>query len=460
MEHRMDAENYYNTVCRPLFTDMKYYEAYLKTRDCLRMSGLSEKANLSARYTIANCIDYLLNNDLGTDREVFKKEFQENLDQYLSDLQKTDIGTIAPTPTMRVFSLTVKYFIATATLDQLALSVSHYYNAFVKVSGDKVKPYDYLRLWNQEINDERAASSRSDHNKRAEILAEELLKMIGDDDAFKEFRAAANKILADLVYFFQTDTLSDGERFRKAIQYLDEVLKDRPNDSGVIHFKAHIIKVETATLQIRRFGHDTNTRLGNINASVSECLKQCPKDSPEFPLLRTIAKEIQSLRAVAKLIVGEKGQQIAPEQWEKVCIGELVKGLLQERQWPLTCIQTTGKETTWEIYPPMISLVFENLMKNTVESYGRRGITVPEQPCLISINYKEKVVSYGDYAGGVDPKLGDIFEPYRSSKGVYDNVGLGLPQARKAMEVQGFRIVLANHQLPGGTIFELDFNNN
>jgi C4-dicarboxylate-specific signal transduction histidine kinase len=66
-------------------------------------------------------------------------------------------------------------------------------------------------------------------------------------------------------------------------------------------------------------------------------------------------------------------------------------------------------------------------------------------------------LTYRDFAGGIDPSLGDVFEPYTSSKGVQGDVGLGLTQAREAMRLQKFRIALAPNQPADGAEFQLDF---
>ena len=84
--------------------------------------------------------------------------------------------------------------------------------------------------------------------------------------------------------------------------------------------------------------------------------------------------------------------------------------LMKERKWPEHCIISKGESSEWTFWPEYTALVFENLMKNSVEAYGRNSIDIPESPCEIRIFYQDKKIEYLDFAGGID-LAGDIFEP-------------------------------------------------
>jgi signal transduction histidine kinase len=74
----------------------------------------------------------------------------------------------------------------------------------------------------------------------------------------------------------------------------------------------------------------------------------------------------------------------------------------------------------------------------------------------VDIFYPERRLTVEDNAGGIDPTLGErLFLPYTSSKPIKLNTGLGLYQAREAMELMQGYLILSEHQPAGGTRFEL-----
>ncbi len=163
------------------------------------------------------------------------------------------------------------------------------------------------------------------------------------------------------------------------------------------------------------------------------------------------------MNTVARLVANK---QPLDSEWETVDISTVILSMLQAREISTECMLISGKNRPWDVCPGYVSLVFENLLKNSIEAYGRNDIALPEKPVEVTIYYEHMKIEYKDFAGGIDLSVGNIFEPYSSSKGVYTNNGLGLAQAKTAMEVQHYGIELGEEQPENGALFILDFNRN
>lgn len=117
-----------------------------------------------------------------------------------------------------------------------------------------------------------------------------------------------------------------------------------------------------------------------------------------------------------------------------------------------------GVEQAWFMWPGLVRLTVSNLIANAKDAYRRRANPISTAPVWFDIDYTARLVVCRDEAGGVKQGLEHmLFEPYVSEKGVFMNVGLGLPQARMAMHVQGFDLYLAPNQPSHGAAFLLDF---
>jgi hypothetical protein len=330
------------------------------------------------------------------------------------------------------------------------------YTEFVKHAKGKLRDEEYIQTALAEIERERRNYSRPDHARRAAVLAESVLQEIGDDDRFRAQRTAVYNLLADLAYFFPLSSEDDNQRYKRVSGCLEKALQASPHDDFARNFKSHVELRAATTLQIKRFGHDTNNRLGNIHRLLDRLQGNVHEGSELHQSVLGLRREVRGLTILGKII---EGQQPAQEDWQELDPAELLRPLLQERNWPDSCLERRGKPVTWELCPDYVRLALENLVRNLIEAYGRNGIEVPPEPCRITIDYGARTITIRDWAGGIDSSLGDVFEPYVSSKGVRMNVGLGLTQAREALAVQSptFNLRLPQPQPPDGAEFRLQF---
>ena len=118
---------------------------------------------------------------------------------------------------------------------------------------------------------------------------------------------------------------------------------------------------------------------------------------------------------------------------------------------------TENVDQKWDTDIDYLCLALDNLLKNAVEAFERRRIPLSERRIDIEIDLTARRITVTDNAGGVDPTVQSrIFEPYTSTKGIKQKTGLGLSQARMAIEdrLEG-QLQLAVEQPPDGARFEI-----
>ena len=118
---------------------------------------------------------------------------------------------------------------------------------------------------------------------------------------------------------------------------------------------------------------------------------------------------------------------------------------------------TENVDQKWDTDIDYLCRALDNLLKNAVEAFERRRIPLSERRIDIEINLTARSITVTDNAGGVDPTVQSrIFEPYTSTKGIKQKTGLGLSQARMAIEdrLEG-QLQLAVEQPPDGARFEI-----
>jgi hypothetical protein len=317
-----------------------------------------------------------------------------------------------------------------------------------------LKEEEFFRIALAEIDRQRRRFGRADHARRASELALALVDAIGNKPGFEIHAAAVYDQLADLAYFFPLPDEDERQRFQRVTGHLNEALERNRDDQFALTLKKHVERVAATDLQVRRFEHDTQTRLGNIHARLDKLERRVPADSPLTPALLALRREFHGLTVLGKII---QKQQPGRADWHSVDPADLVLPLLRERGWPEACLQRTGSPRHWMLCSAFVTIALDNLLRNTVEAYGRARLTPPDCPCLITVDYAGHTITLRDWAGGIDPSLGDVFQPYVSAKGVHCNSGLGLTQAREALRVQSdsFTLRLTEPQPEGGAEFQM-----
>ena len=134
------------------------------------------------------------------------------------------------------------------------------------------------------------------------------------------------------------------------------------------------------------------------------------------------------------------------------------KGEDEALNWVSKCLEMHphGEPCQWSSDLNYLTLALQNLIRNSIEAFERRMVPLAERRLTVDIFYPERRLTVEDNAGGIDPTLGErLFLPYTSSKPIKLNMGLGLYQAREAMELMQGYLILSEHQPAGGTRFEI-----
>jgi hypothetical protein len=448
----MQEKRQHDAACLDLFRNQQYDQALPYFRAFERRADLDDRDRLKTKLNVAKCL-LEVREGAGPD---WADQFRQDLREYLRVLGGAPAELIAPQPIREYFEAALRFHLDVEPLADLRRLARETYHAFACRTARKLKPEDYIQTTLAEVERERRNFARPDHARRATELALALLEELAGDDRYRSHAAATYNLLADLAYFFPLHGEPDNERFRRVGGYLEAALALDPHDGFARRFKEHVDRLARTTLQIKRFGHDTQTRLGNIHARLDQLQRQLPPGGEAQAALLNLRREVSGLTVLGKLI---EGKQPAAQDWAVTDPADLVLPLLRERGWPDSCLERVGPPSPWELCPGFVTIALENLLRNTAEAYGRTHRTPPSRPCAIRIDYPARALTIRDWAGGIDAKLGDVFEPYVSSKGVQANTGLGLTQAREALQVQSrsFTLELTDPQPPDGAEFRLHF---
>lgn len=407
---------------------------------------------LRARRNIADCLIGMY--VAGKPLPDWDTRYRQNLEAYLQLAERIDVHQVAPTPILGLFDDGLRVLAITEPLDKLAVSAGTLFQRFFAASQGKVQRDELFRVAVGAVECERRNFEIADHALRAERLAEGIVQVF-EVGELPSYRAALTNLMADLAYFFPRSTEDEQQRYQRVLGYLELSLQAQPSDAYARSMKNHVQRLATTTLQIKRFGHDTRNRLGNIRHLI-KALEQSTLDEHQSSTVVNLRREFQELVLVQNLV---EGRQPSSDQWESVDPGGLILGKLQQFGWPAESLIREGEPATWEICPELVGLALGNVLRNTAEAYQRRSLPVPHIPAIVTLDYTRRQIRIRDFAGGIDPSLGDIFAPFVSSKPVRGNTGLGLTQAHEAIAVQSprFRLYLSDPQPADGAQFVFEF---
>jgi signal transduction histidine kinase len=255
-------------------------------------------------------------------------------------------------------------------------------------------------------------------------------------------------ILSDLVWF---EGGKDSEK--KSLDWLNRCLEINPDDLFAKTRKKYIEERQTVQEQIRRFKHDTGNTKAGIEAMLTLCLSlPQAKEEPLRTYLKTVQTEVKHLYGVHRFVHNEQCRIEETDPQE--VISDLTAP--HDRRNANFTITVSGTLKKWNTDPDYLRLALYNLIQNALEAFQRRRIPLKERDIRISLIADSQTLVIEDNAGGIDPALKDhIFSPYVSSKGIKKGVGLGLPNARRAFEIMGGTLDLAEKQPKNGARFEI-----
>ncbi len=298
------------------------------------------------------------------------------------------------------------------------------------------------------VRDETRNAGRHQHHRVAQELGTAFLQLSQGRPEEVPQRVAVRNRLADMLVF--RGHADPSKLTSQVFPLLDASLVEAPHDRFAKELKTHVEQRQATVLQIARFTHDVNTRLGGVRNQIDALLSDPSLPDHLRTMAESLATNIGYIVSVGSVVRGEFGA-LTPQDPEPI-----LASVLAAHGLPAGCLEVCGPGHTWEISPGYLELAVGNLVANSLEAYARREITPPERPVLILLDHQTQTIRIEDRAGGISAELSDPFLPYVSEKGVAQSTGLGLFQAKRAMELQdGGSIVLAPDQPPGGAAFLL-----
>jgi len=260
------------------------------------------------------------------------------------------------------------------------------------------------------------------------------------------------------------------QRFRLMIEVFVNALERKRAEIEAAHVRADLFRVQRLTHLSEltaSLSHELNQPLAAILSCAQAALRFLESATPDLNLFRTIlgniveddkraADVIRSLRSLVKGEVKEK---------EPLNINEVVQDIL-----PLfrseAIIRNVEIKTDLDNSLPLVrgdkvqlQQVLLNLVMNATEAMSQ----IPAQQRMIVLRTHAAdsriQVSVRDFGPGIDPaKLGDIWQPFFTTKGT--GLGIGLSICTSIIEAHGGRIWAENNPDVGATfLFELPMMN-
>ncbi|MGK5093682.1 sensor histidine kinase [Deltaproteobacteria bacterium TL4] len=298
------------------------------------------------------------------------------------------------------------------------------------------------------INQERIAFQHTNYLDNTQQLATlylEVSENVEPHESYLHSRAMVMNILSDLAYF------TGGEKGEmEALNWVNECIKIQPNDQFAKTRKTYIENRQRVQEQIRRFHHDANTDLAGLKANLDKLSQLVIKTEESGKLVSQSQTMLHHILGVHRFV-----QNIQAKYREFDPKNEIEKMALEfQAQFQ---INSTGSPVLWKSDLDYFLLAVGNLIKNSIEAFERKKIPKEQRLIKIELNMAQRHLILSDNAGGIDPTLKDrIFERYVSSKGIQKSTGLGLYQARTAIqELLKGKLILSEPQPLEGAQFEI-----
>ena len=301
----------------------------------------------------------------------------------------------------------------------------------------------------EKINDERIQFTRADHIANTRALAEVYIEVSEPvAQTYRYARATAMNILSDLAYF------QGGEKGEEeALLWARRCLEINPDDLFAKTRKKYIEERQTVEEQIRRFKHDTSNTIAGIREMLEELLL-LPQvlQNGMYRNLKAIQVEVQHLYGAHRFMHDEIAiyKSIDPDKEIKDMI------MPYDEISAHFTLTSSGSKKKWVTDPDYFRLAMYNLIKNSLEAFERRRIPLLKRQIRISVLFAQQTLTIEDNAGGVDSIMKDrIFSPYVSSKGIKKKTGLGLSNARMAIEKVNGTLDFPEKQPQDGARFKI-----
>ncbi len=194
----------------------------------------------------------------------------------------------------------------------------------------------------------------------------------------------------------------------------------------------------------RTLAHEIKNPLSAIAIQIAILKKTLPKDATEG--LTVIDQESRRLKVLTDRINDFLRNPVGTP--EPIEIRSLIRSLTERFETPITITSNSMKKAYVSIDPSRARSIFENVLKNAVESTDERD---PEVTVEITRSKKRFLYIYiRDRGDGIDPKhLDKIYDPFFTTK--VKGSGIGLSISRQFVRARGGDITLYGRE-GGGTV--------
>ncbi len=197
-----------------------------------------------------------------------------------------------------------------------------------------------------------------------------------------------------------------------------------------------------------RFGYERVIPISSAHGLGIDLLeKTLPKESTEG--LTVIDQESRRLRVLTDRINDFLRNPVGTP--EPIEVRGMIRSLTERFETPITFTSNSMKKAYISIDPSRARSIFENLLKNAIESTDERD---PQVSVEITRTKKRFLYIYiRDRGDGIDPKhLDKIYDPFFTTK--VKGSGIGLSISRQFVRARGGDLKLYNRE-GGGTVVEI-----
>ena len=448
-----------------IFREKKYYDAYTQYERLF--NEFHRQKSSSNLNNILVSIYKIVKKDTKENKKLISK-FSNYLDDYLKFAKKSNNLEIwAENILLNLFEYALDINII-KNLDYLN-NESHFKNniekfihSFIDVFSETFGEEIFMQIMLTFIFKERANFFEREHNNKiTKLLSEIFLEYTKNSSVYNEFRATIFNLLSDM----QITSLSGksfDDNYKKAIEYLSRSLNEFNDNSYAVKRKEELEKVALTHEQIRKFRHDTTSKMSSIKESITLLIDNNDATKDIF------IKELKLFRNKINEITGQFNliQKQKPDVSHSYDIEIFLKHLTDKYDFiSESDIIIKHKELAEKIEfdSNYLTIILENFIKNSKEAYKKNKIELSKHAIVISFDFKQYTLTFKDFAGGVENKiLNKIFEPYVSTKGTQNNIGMGLAIVQTAVEIHGWNIKAENTYENGhknGLKFIIDLNN-
>ncbi len=317
--------------------------------------------------------------------------------------------------------------------------ISEFVDIFSEVFGNTIFMQSFVAF----IFKERTNFERKENSKITKLLAEVYLDYTENKKDLNKSRSTIYNLLSDL----QVTSLSGAsfdDNYKKAIEYLSKSLKEFENIYAKKR-KEELEKVALSHEQIRKFRHDTTSTISGIRESITSLIDNDNKTKD------MLIDELKHFRNAINDITGHFNliQQKKADLSKKYNIETFLKHTISDYNFinefdVLIKNAELAEEVAFD--GNYMTAIIRNFIKNSREAYQKNGLQIPKTAICISFDFKSFELSYEDFAGGIknEEMLEKIFEPYVSTKGTQNNIGMGLAIVKTAVDMHKWNIKAKN----------------